>query len=1081
MADLNLRAYLEYIQSRLASDAFSEVIAQCRHILEVYPKHLATYRLMARALLARDEHQDALDIFQRVLSSDPNDFVAHIGMSDCYRELGAIDQAIWHLERAFEQAPNNSDLKEEIRRLYAQRGGQAPRTIQLTGGALARMYTNGGLHQQAIAEIRKAVANDPERLDLQVLLADALWAAHREVEAGKVASEVLKKLPYSVDANRVLARLWLRAGDARAAQPFLDRVKELDPYLWYDIAHEGQQAPGDVFRMDMLQYTPESRATGSASSWVAEITGIEKNRGVTGPLSAPGTKAGAQPPSWLDEALNAAPAPLVPPAPAPAPVPAASTVPDIPDWLKEEVPPVPTPTAPVPAPPAVVEASAPAADQPDWLKEVLLEDTPTGVNLPVREEPPDWLQDVLDGTDKAAPPAPTFGQDSLPPWMVEPETAAPPVEGIPARDDSAEVASIDNDLPAWLKPVEEAGQTGDFPSVQSDDMLTGLSSGMPFSAAQAVQSGESVRDAALPDTPRPAASSAERVPLARQEGDRLMVPPDDATPDSDVPDWLQSGDLDSDDAVKWLEELAAKYDPNFKPSGDVADTAASEPPVSASEDLDWLRTPSESAASVPEPAPPSSPAPATAAEPEDIPDWLKETPAEPLAVPAPAAQEEEEELPDWLKPPAAAVEPVTPAEPEAAPEPMTPMAMPLSAAEEEEELPDWLKATPLASAPAETAPAGEEEELPDWLKATPAAAISVTPEAAAEEEELPDWLKPPAEVPQAVVPEPAALQPEPAAPDAMTWLDEQVAAQGVEPGTALAEALTPDHAPLPEMPGPRDLDAAAEAVEEDELPDWLKDVGEKTPEPVEAAVSDLEEAEGVDEELAWLDGAIASETASELDYLFGDAKEATPAVAEPVAAEPASAAAAAEEEEELPDWLKEPETSLPVSAGEDEELPDWLKAPVAPEPVVLEPVTPETEPVEPAPSLTGWLETREPAEPVAPEPVPLEPVAEAVPPARATGLLPDYPAVSGEATDFVSVLNTARQQLAGEETDAALGSYEKLIGDGQMINETISDLTRVAGPPSATPRFRRVLGDAYMAQGSLEQALEMYRAALDQL
>ena len=43
-----------------------------------------------------------------------------------------------------------------------------------------------------------------------------------------------------------------------------------------------------------------------------------------------------------------------------------------------------------------------------------------------------------------------------------------------------------------------------------------------------------------------------------------MAPPDDelrdgdASPEEDIPDWLASGDLDSDDALKWIEELAAQ-------------------------------------------------------------------------------------------------------------------------------------------------------------------------------------------------------------------------------------------------------------------------------------------------------------------------------------------------------------------------------------------------------------------------------------------------------------------------------------------------------------------------------------------
>jgi tetratricopeptide (TPR) repeat protein len=189
MAEISLRAYLDYIDDRLARDAYTEVVAQCRHILERYPKHIETYRVLARALAAQDDHlQDALDLFQRVLSADPNDFMAHLGMSDAYRESQSFDQAIWHLERAFEQVPNNPELQDEIRRLYQQSGKKAPRKIQLTSGALARMYAKGKLYDQAIAESERH-RERPERLDLQVLLANALWDSHQEMEAGALRSD----------------------------------------------------------------------------------------------------------------------------------------------------------------------------------------------------------------------------------------------------------------------------------------------------------------------------------------------------------------------------------------------------------------------------------------------------------------------------------------------------------------------------------------------------------------------------------------------------------------------------------------------------------------------------------------------------------------------------------------------------------------------------------------------------------------------------------------------------------------------------------------------------------------------------
>ena len=172
MAKIPLRAYNQEIERLIENGRTDEAIAHCRHILQVYPRYVDVYRLLGKAFLETQRYGDAADIFQRVLSSIPDDFVAQVGMSIIREDEGNLDEAIWHMERAFEVQPANSAIQDELRRLYGRRDGIEPPKIRLTRGALARMYTKGDLYQQALAEIRAAFAENPNRIDLQVLLAD---------------------------------------------------------------------------------------------------------------------------------------------------------------------------------------------------------------------------------------------------------------------------------------------------------------------------------------------------------------------------------------------------------------------------------------------------------------------------------------------------------------------------------------------------------------------------------------------------------------------------------------------------------------------------------------------------------------------------------------------------------------------------------------------------------------------------------------------------------------------------------------------------------------------------------------------
>src|SRR5688500_19472057 len=81
MARVPLRAYNREIETMIDRGHLDEAIANCRHILKTYPKHLETYRLLGKAYLEYKRYPEAEDIFSRVLAAVPDDFVANVGMS----------------------------------------------------------------------------------------------------------------------------------------------------------------------------------------------------------------------------------------------------------------------------------------------------------------------------------------------------------------------------------------------------------------------------------------------------------------------------------------------------------------------------------------------------------------------------------------------------------------------------------------------------------------------------------------------------------------------------------------------------------------------------------------------------------------------------------------------------------------------------------------------------------------------------------------------------------------------------------------------------------------------------------------
>lgn len=303
MTNTTLRAYLDSVKVLLDQQALEEVIGHCRHILQHFPKNLETYRLLGQSLLEKGQHQEAVDVFQRVLGALPDDFKAHLGMVACYDELQQIPRAIWHLERAFELDPNNKDLQAELRRLYERNRQQPPARFQLSRAALARIYFSGKLFEQAIGELQAALPQFPDRYDLQILYAEALWNADYVSEATEQSLVVLETLPDALQPNRIMAQLWLRANRPSDARPYFFKVEQLDPFAAWELTHpDGQEFPKDALKLPRLLWDVRAAAAlaTNAPEWMASIGEVFDNLDDAENQIAPNQRRKV----WLDD-LNA--------------------------------------------------------------------------------------------------------------------------------------------------------------------------------------------------------------------------------------------------------------------------------------------------------------------------------------------------------------------------------------------------------------------------------------------------------------------------------------------------------------------------------------------------------------------------------------------------------------------------------------------------------------------------------------------------------------------------------------------------------------------------------------------------------
>ena len=1058
MAKVSLRIYNREIEGLIDQGRIDEAIAHCQHILKTFSKHLETYRLLGKAFLESKRYNEAVDIFSRVLMSVPDDFVSHVGMSIIRDEENKLDDAIWHMERAFEAQPSNAAIQGELQRLYGRRDGMEPPKIRMTRGALAHMYVQGELYPQAIAEIRAVLLEDAQRADMQVLLARAYFRGGQKADASDMCVQLLKRYTYTFDANRVMVELLpSTAGAAESTQVYRMRVGELDPYATFTkgSVFQSNDVADAAINLERLEYTGEEVPMGN--EWGASL-------GLAAAAAAPALSATASSdtPDWLKSAGLADSQP------------AASVDDGIPDFLRAagwgESDGIEQPTSIFDDEPAAGDLTP--ADMPDWLKGQVPTDIPAPTKPQLASEQsidtPDWLTglgDAQSGEIEDSAQNVKLHSSDVPDWL----------SGL------GDVPAPSNDTPDWLSGLDDAqsseaepiqaGNLPDWLSEPKDEQSSAQESNSPdwlndLGSSQSMTKIEPAQAADLPDwlSGLDDAQSIELEPVAQP---------------SDIPNWLNDMDkkdqpvssIDSlgasaqeqDDAVAWLESLAAKH--GAKPEELVTDPSKRHetPPewVSQAQNLNQ-QTPAATVESLG----------ASTQEQDDAVAWLESLAAKHGAKPEELVTDPNKRSdtpPEWVS-----------------------QAQTLNQQESEPqaEKSEWVEGAqnigeqffaefenPSAGAPAESATdetgmwlreLGEQEtqkedlqrgDIPDWLRdsAEPNNAdgkFEFAEESTAQKSDLPNWF----DEKEESTPQSSFGDQDMSQNDLSNWLS----GLDDEPGLPFDAMPTPDSiltAPKSETP----------VAQKTDLPDWLRDVDPQSNEFEDEWKKSINDAEP---------RALAS----------SPTEEPAP-VSLPV---------------DLPEWLQGVDDENPLNL-DDDDTPPWIhrEAYEAGEQLQPTPTSPsDWHPIEPKPESVSKAPTQEsqpvakqaeqpvsevvkkqeakpfvppPPEPVSAQPVVTPPVAKVEAPAKKKSALPRQR--QPEAQNVTVALNQAKGELDRGDIPAALEHYGKLIKKGKHLEEAIRDLTESIYRYPVEVGIWQTLGDAYMRANRLKEALEAYNKA----
>ena len=462
---VTLTGYADQIRELIRNDRNDEVVAICKHVLRYYPKYVEAYRQLGQALLEKGQLDDAKEVFRRVLSADPESVVAYAGLAVILEQEHLVVEAAWHMERAYELAPSNAELHKELHRLYYELDGRPRARLELTPGALARLYVNEGLFAQAIQELNAIIAENGARFDAHVALAETLWRIGQMRQAAEIAQALLDYLPYCLKANLILGVVWKETGLSESEQ-YLQRAQSLDPTNQTAQRLFGARSPLPLTQARVPRYVegapiaslPVAEATlpteptdGAPSEAPIELT-FESAResalfgtpafkpSVTDTNLPPWLRATAPEPEIVDESI----------APAQPAEPIAETPAETTSWLKQTEESQPEP------------AKETAGEMPAWLAQ--LRQSPGPSAEPTTEAP----SEQADDTSSALPPwmraepqaeeaAPT-----IPSWIEEAKSAEATEEPhTPKEESQPEAASA---VPAWVALLSHAEEPTPVPA-----------------------------------------------------------------------------------------------------------------------------------------------------------------------------------------------------------------------------------------------------------------------------------------------------------------------------------------------------------------------------------------------------------------------------------------------------------------------------------------------------------------------------------------------------------------------------------------------------------------------------------------
>jgi tetratricopeptide (TPR) repeat protein len=198
-----------------------QALTALEEVIEINPKNAEAYFLIGNIFHIKGQLGKAIKAFNKVLEFDANHTDAAISLSVILNDIGKYEEAKVVFERA-----NNKVKKESS-------GVNDPHINKRFSGKhyeIAEMYFSYGRYDESLFEYNKAVALDPDNLEIRIKVAKVYSKKGLISKAFEELRKLKSEKPSYVEVRVALGLLHYGSGNILEAQSEWQNALNNDPY-----------------------------------------------------------------------------------------------------------------------------------------------------------------------------------------------------------------------------------------------------------------------------------------------------------------------------------------------------------------------------------------------------------------------------------------------------------------------------------------------------------------------------------------------------------------------------------------------------------------------------------------------------------------------------------------------------------------------------------------------------------------------------------------------------------------------------------------------------------------------------------